>query len=146
MPKRVGVIVFFFSIVAAFPIGLAQSPAVEHRLAADRENRPANSSQSLDGEAAFTEWTRSHAIPLGTVEAGHGFDDIEKLGEIVGNAHIVALGEATHGTREFFQLKHRIIEFLATKKDSRSSPSKPTCPRRIDSMIMSSTESATRAG
>jgi erythromycin esterase len=26
------------------------------------------------------------------------------------------LGEAIHGTREFFQLKHRLIEFLATPK------------------------------
>lgn len=32
----------------------------------------------------------------------------------IGNARIVALGEATHGTREFFQLKHRMLEFLAT--------------------------------
>jgi erythromycin esterase len=50
------------------------------------------------------------------VEAGHGFDDMQPLAKIVGNARIVALGEATHGTREFFQLKHRMIEFLATQK------------------------------
>jgi erythromycin esterase len=40
---------------------------------------------------------------------------MEPLTKIVGNARIVALGEATHGTREFFQLKHRILEFLATR-------------------------------
>ena len=34
---------------------------------------------------------------------------------MVGDARIVALGEATHGTREFFQLKHRMLEFLATE-------------------------------
>jgi erythromycin esterase len=27
------------------------------------------------------------------------------------------MGEATHGTREFFQLKHRMLEFLATEMD-----------------------------
>lgn len=37
------------------------------------------------------------------------------LKEIVGDARIVALGEATHGTREFFQLKHRMLEFLVTE-------------------------------
>jgi len=33
----------------------------------------------------------------------------------VGNAHVVALGEGTVGTREFVQLKHRIVEYLASE-------------------------------
>jgi len=37
------------------------------------------------------------------------------LKKLVGDARIVALGEATHGTREFFQLKHRMLEFLITQ-------------------------------
>ncbi len=60
-------------------------------------------------------WIRDNAVKLKTVEAGHGFDDMEPLRKIIGDARIVSLGEATHGTREFFQLKHRILEFLATK-------------------------------
>jgi erythromycin esterase-like protein len=63
-----------------------------------------------------TDWIRKHAIPLRTVEAGHGFDDMQPLANVVGDARIVALGEATHGTREFFQLKHRMLEFLASQK------------------------------
>jgi len=61
------------------------------------------------------EWLRANAIPLATPEAGHGFDDLQPLKQVVGDARIVALGEATHGTREFFQLKHRMLEFLATE-------------------------------
>ena len=61
-------------------------------------------------------WIRAHAIPIQTVEAGHGFDDLQPLAKVVGDARIVALGEATHGTREFFQIKHRLIEFLASQK------------------------------
>ena len=34
------------------------------------------------------------------------------LKKIIGEARIVALGEATHGTHEFFQMKHRMLEFL----------------------------------
>ena len=34
------------------------------------------------------------------------------LKDMIGNARIVALGEATHGTHEFFQMKHRMLEFL----------------------------------
>ncbi|MBC8145247.1 MAG: erythromycin esterase family protein, partial [bacterium] len=44
--------------------------------------------------------------------AGKGFDDMARLGKLIGKAKIVALGEATHGSREFFQFKHRMLEFL----------------------------------
>jgi erythromycin esterase len=57
-------------------------------------------------------WVAANAIPIETVEAGHDFRDLQPLKQIVGNARIVALGESTHGTREFFQLKHRVFEFL----------------------------------
>ena len=40
---------------------------------------------------------------------------MKPLKKIIGNARIVSLGEATHGTREFFQLKHRMLEFLASE-------------------------------
>ena len=62
-----------------------------------------------------TGWIRGSAIRLTTPEARHGFADMEPLRKVVGNARIVSLGEATHGSREFFQLKHRMLEFLATR-------------------------------
>ncbi len=62
--------------------------------------------------AAMREWFSRRAIRLKTAEAGQGFDDLEPLKAAVGDARIVALGEATHGTHEFFQLKHRMLEFL----------------------------------
>ena len=61
------------------------------------------------------EWIRSHAIQLTTPEAGHGFADLQRLKRVIGGARLVSLGEATHGSREFFQLKHRMLEFLATQ-------------------------------
>lgn len=60
-------------------------------------------------------WLRKSAIPLKTAEPGP-LDDLAPLGAIVGDARVVALGEATHGTREFFQLKHRIVQDLVEKK------------------------------
>lgn len=66
-------------------------------------------------EQPVVEWMRTHAVRLTTPEAGHGFADMQPLKKIIGNARIVALGEATHGTREFFQIKHRMLEFLATE-------------------------------
>jgi erythromycin esterase-like protein len=66
-------------------------------------------------KSPVSQWIASHAIPLSTVEARHGFADLQPLKKVIGDARIVELGEATHGTREFFQLKHRMLEFLATE-------------------------------
>lgn len=62
-------------------------------------------------EAVITR-LRSQAIPLRSVTAGNGFADLIPLKEILRDVRVVGLGEATHGTREFFQLKHRLLEFL----------------------------------
>ncbi len=61
------------------------------------------------------DWLTAHAIPIETVEAGHGFRDLEPLQSHIAGARVVALGEATHGTREFFQMKHRLVEFLVSE-------------------------------
>ena len=61
------------------------------------------------------EWIRGHAVRLQTPQAGHGFGDMQPLKKIIGKARVVALGDAAYGTREFFQLKHRMLEFLASE-------------------------------
>ncbi|WP_224246249.1 erythromycin esterase family protein [Hyalangium gracile] len=60
-------------------------------------------------------WVKQKALPLRAVEAGNGFEDLQPLKKVLQDVQVVALGEATHGTREFFQLKHRMLEFLATE-------------------------------
>jgi len=61
------------------------------------------------------DWFRSTAIPLKTTSPDAGLDDMNPLRSVVGDARIVAMGEATHGTRQFFEMKHRMLEFLAEK-------------------------------
>ncbi len=73
-------------------------------LAAEREPKPAE----LD-------WLRNNAFTFKTDRAESGFDDLRPLKGIIGDAHIVGLGEATHGTAEFFRMKHRLVEFLASE-------------------------------
>jgi erythromycin esterase len=65
--------------------------------------------------SAVVQWIAANAIRLHSAEPGNGFADMEPLKQVVGDARIVELGEATHGTHEFFQLKHRMLEFLATE-------------------------------
>ena len=60
-------------------------------------------------------WLKENAIVFNTAVAGSGFDDLAPLKALIGDARIVALGEATHGTREFFQMKHRLTELLASE-------------------------------
>jgi erythromycin esterase len=55
---------------------------------------------------------RSRAIPLENLSAGSGFGDLAPLKEVLRDVQVVGLGEATHGTREFFQIRHRLLEFL----------------------------------
>ncbi len=59
-----------------------------------------------------TQWLKTNAIPFNSTEPNNSFEDLRSLTQIVGNARIVALGEATHGTHEFFQMKYRMLKFL----------------------------------
>lgn len=57
---------------------------------------------------------RRYIHPLRTWEPDDGdLSDLAVLGQLIGDARIVALGEATHGTREIFRMKDRIIRYLA---------------------------------
>lgn len=47
------------------------------------------------------------------VEANsYSLDDLSFLKKTVGNAKIVALGEATHGTSEFFTMHNKVVQYL----------------------------------
>ncbi|EAU68712.1 succinoglycan biosynthesis [Stigmatella aurantiaca DW4/3-1] len=64
---------------------------------------------------AAVAWMKETGVPLKSVEAGQGLEDLAPLKQVLKDTRVVALGEATHGTREFFQLKHRMLEFLVTE-------------------------------
>lgn len=63
-------------------------------------------------QQAVIAWLKSNAIPIRAVEAGDGFEDLQPLKRVFRDVRFVGLGEATHGGREFFQFKHRMLEFL----------------------------------
>ncbi|WP_093798583.1 erythromycin esterase family protein [Streptomyces sp. Wb2n-11] len=77
-------------------------------------------------------WLTEHARPLDTLTPGAPTGDLEPLGARLGGARIVGLGESTHGTAEFFRLKHRIVEFLVREKG-------------FTTLAMEASESAARA-
>lgn len=66
------------------------------------------------------DWLVAHAAPLLSAEPdAEGRADLARFDEIVGDARIVALGESTHGTREFFTLKHRLLRHLVLQRGFR---------------------------
>ncbi|MFG3490063.1 erythromycin esterase family protein [Streptomyces sp. NPDC047972] len=59
-----------------------------------------------------TSWLARNALPLSSLTAGMPTADLQPLKSVLDGVRIVGLGEATHGTSEFFRLKHRLLEFL----------------------------------
>jgi len=66
-----------------------------------------NSVETLAGE------TRQFAYPLNTRE------DLDPLIERIGDAHFVLLGEASHGTSEYYQWRARLSSRLIAEKGFR---------------------------
>ncbi len=60
----------------------------------------------------ITSWVKQNSVPLKYIEPGKEFSDLQPLKETLKVVSVIGLGEGTHGTHEFFQMKHRIIEFL----------------------------------
>ena len=85
--------------------------------AEQREVNEAAQLEALEPPAELLAWLGEHAHPLQSATPTKNDEDLEFLKEMIGEARIVALGEATHGTSEFFTLKHRIVQFLAEEMD-----------------------------
>lgn len=67
-----------------------------------------------EGSAEIQQWLSGTACPLASLVAGSDTTDLQPLGKALDGVRVVGLGEATHGTREFFTLKHRLFEYLVT--------------------------------
>ncbi|WP_327357257.1 erythromycin esterase family protein [Streptomyces sp. NBC_01304] len=56
------------------------------------------------------------ARPLDSTEPGAPARDLLPLDRMIGSAKIVGVGEATHNSREFFRMKHRLFQHLVEEK------------------------------
>jgi len=72
-----------------------------------------------DATPAEVRWLAAHSAPLIDVRqpssATPDDRDLDLFDRIVADARVVALGESTHGTREFFLAKHRLLEYLVRR-------------------------------
>lgn len=94
----------------------AKAPAGKYTIRVDEILSPAAYRQRLADEKrrdeAVVAWFKSRAMPLRSVTPGSGFEDLAPLRSVLRDVRVVGLGEATHGSRELFTVKHRLIEFL----------------------------------
>ncbi|MFF7181144.1 erythromycin esterase family protein [Streptomyces sp. NPDC008121] len=56
------------------------------------------------------------AHPLRSTDPGVGTADLHALGAMIGDAEVVGLGEATHGSHEFFAMKERVFRYLVEER------------------------------
>ncbi|MFI0423993.1 erythromycin esterase family protein [Spongiactinospora sp. 9N601] len=54
-------------------------------------------------------------IPLRTLDPAAALDDLEWLDEAIGDARVVAIGESAHYNRESYELRHRLLRYLAER-------------------------------
>ena len=104
----------FPAVARLFMVAFACCAAVPCAQLAAAGPGPAGEPPSAKQEQVI-QWIGSHALPLKSVNAGAGFEDLQPLESLLKDVQVVGLGEATHGTREIFQMKHRMLEFLVKR-------------------------------
>jgi erythromycin esterase len=62
---------------------------------------------------ATAQVANNNLVPIKHSQPDTGLNDLFPASAFLSNKKIVALGEATHGTKEFFELKHRLINLLS---------------------------------
>ena len=60
-------------------------------------------------------WLRRTAVPIEAVDAGRRTGDLAALRSMLDGVRVVGLGEVTHGTKEFYQYKNRLLRHLVSE-------------------------------
>src|SRR4051812_22935231 len=89
--------------------GAAVATTIAVPLAAQAAVRRQSWRQPVSNEVVA--WLKANAMPLATVDPGASTQDLEFLRGAVEHVRVLSLGEATHTTHEFVQLKSRIIQY-----------------------------------
>ncbi|NJP99338.1 erythromycin esterase family protein [Streptomyces zingiberis] len=75
---------------------------------------------ATDGDERALRSFRNGAHPLRTTEPRGSTADLRPLGRMVQGSTVVGLGEATHGSRDFFTMKHRVFRYLVAEQGFRA--------------------------
>ncbi|MGX2993396.1 erythromycin esterase family protein [Streptomyces sp. JNUCC 64] len=119
-PRRVGRRTLFAT--AAAVAGTALTPQVARAApGARRDPAPAGPSPAaVRSQDPVVRGLDRIARPLRSTRPGGGNADLRALGAMIGAARVVGLGEATHGSHEFFTMKERLFRYLVEEKGFRA--------------------------
>ncbi|MET9831012.1 erythromycin esterase family protein [Streptomyces sp. NPDC006385] len=106
---RTGLLLTLFIILAALTTGIPAAAAPY----------PASAAASSSTTTVVDALDRA-AHPLRTVEPGGDSGDLRPLDRMIGGARVVGLGEATHGSHDFFALKDRVFRHLVEERGFRT--------------------------
>jgi erythromycin esterase len=99
------------SFIASFT---AVSCATE--VAAPRAGPPQDRGTAVVAPSFVMKWMKENAVPFSSARVDGRDAELLPLARIVGDARVVGLGEATHGTHEFQDMKIRIFKLLVAEK------------------------------
>ena len=72
----------------------------------------AEQEKSTVDSGPFVAWAKGEAIPLSIPRTDENYDDLGFLGEVIGDARIVAMGENAHYLHEWNRVRARLFKYL----------------------------------
>ena len=60
-------------------------------------------------------WLKENSLPIKYIDPGNDFSDLQPLKKTLRGIQVIGIGEATHGTHEFYQMTYRLVKFLVTE-------------------------------
>lgn len=103
----------------AYPSGMSALALTSVLLLASAPGARADDSRSSEANGVVAELERA-AHPLRSVQHKARSTDLRPLGRMIGRDSVVAMGEATHASREFVTLKSRAFRYLVREKGFRT--------------------------
>ncbi|MFD5512121.1 erythromycin esterase family protein [Streptomyces sp. NPDC127051] len=96
--------------------GLAATALLAPTASATTTPTPPATPAAKGGQAEALRALERAAHPLRSTEPGGNTTDLRALDAMIGDAKVVGLGEATHGSHEFFAMKQRVFSHLVEEK------------------------------
>ena len=110
--EELGAVVFVPLIGAHGWTETGEAPQARRGLLPRRNPGPLRAPGSLTSPATVATLIAECAEPIARIESA----PIDALLDRIGDAHVVLLGEATHGTSEFYRMRTRITQQLITRR------------------------------
>lgn len=73
------------------------------------------SAKIVRAQDSIVELLNQNVLPIKTVSPNENYEDLMPLKSVLKDKRIIAMGEATHGTSEIFEMKHRMFKFLVNE-------------------------------